>query len=84
MYFIGTLNKDVADMNLKCADEKGALTMGEQEAGEHLADLAKAGRRCYGGNRTPTVLGKCMDAGWEERLRLVAGDAERAIIHERI
>lgn len=22
MYFIGTLNKDVADMNLKCADEK--------------------------------------------------------------
>lgn len=32
MYFIGTLNKDVADMNLKCADEKGALTMGEQEA----------------------------------------------------
>lgn len=49
MYFIGTLNKDVADMNLKCADEKGALTMGEQEAGEHLADLAKDGRRCCGG-----------------------------------
>lgn len=48
MYFIGTLNKDVADMNLKCADEKGALTMGEQGAGEHLADLAKAGRDAAG------------------------------------
>lgn len=58
MYFIGTLNKDVADMNLKCADEKGALTMGEQEAGEHLADLAKARRRCYGGEPHPHSPGK--------------------------
>lgn len=53
MYFIGTLNKDVADMNLKCADEKGALTMGEQEAWEHLADLVKAGRDATGGTIPP-------------------------------